>query len=446
MYLDAQLLSLYPNLTMGSYGRVGVGLSPTGEGNEGKPFNLSGQGSLGGRLEQYDYVDLMPALEFLPKIRGVTTTTVTYYARLSLYSDNGQFMGNVSTRSKLGLTIMFPENYIEASHILGSPWSVWAGSRYRRYEDVQIADYFYFDNHSAQGFGIIYKNSELDMFMPASTDSLGAIPYNYSVTVAGATNLAIRQRMVWVWEHKFHFKNDGMLKALVEFHHVAAASTNANVVYPSDNGWVAGLKYISPLRTIIPGSFNQISLRFGQGIANGGDNGNTFTWATYGPPDEYGKYTYANSITAVEHFLLNSSRNFSLNGYGVFTKSKGGSASTNMASYFTGAEMFNRKTDFAVGFRTIYYATNWLHLIGETHYALRKDGDNPNAEMLKFSFVPTLVPLGVRDPWSRPHIRLVFTVVHYNDYARDNHYSPYLMINKKTWGTYIGVKTEWWIL
>ena len=35
--------------------------------------------------------------------------------------------------------------------------------------------------------------------------------------------------------------------------------------------------------------------------------------------------TNAYSVTMVEHFLLNISKKFSVNGYGVFTKSKGGS-------------------------------------------------------------------------------------------------------------------------
>jgi maltoporin len=98
-----------------------------------------------------------------------------------------------------------------------------------------------------------------------------------------------------------------------------------------------------------------------------------------------------------------------------------------------------------VGFRSFYYVTKWLHLIEEVHYAVRKDGDNPEANMWKFTFAPTIAPLGQKDPWSRPHIRLVFTVAHYNDYARDHNYSPYLQVNQNSWGTYIGVKTEWWL-
>lgn len=445
MSIKAQVVITNSNFSLGTTGRIGVGLSPNGEGNMWKPLNLSGQGSLGGRMEQNDYVDLLPAIHFTPKIIGKDSTNVTFQVRLGMYSANGQFVGNVSSRSNNGLTFILPEAFVEATNILGSKWSAWAGSRFRRYDDIHISDYFYFDDHSAQGFGVKYKNTELTMLMPASTDSTGVYPYNYQVTVAGATNPAIRQRMVWIGEQSFHLQNNATIKLLGEFHYVSKTSAAASKNLPSDNGWVAGIKYNSPFKTVKPGSFNQISARYGAGIANGGDNGNTFTWATYGAPDDNRKYTNAYSFTMVEHFLLNLSNKFSINGYGVFTKSKGGSASTNTDEYFNGKQLYNRKTDFVVGVRNFFYVTNWFHLIQEIHYAVRKDGDNPEAGMWKFSLAPTLVPLGKRDPWSRPHIRLVGTVARYNDYARDHNYSPFLQINQKHWGTYVGVKTEWWL-
>ena len=441
----AQVVITNSNFSLGTTGRIGVGLSPNGEGNMWKPLNLSGQGSLGGRMEQNDYLDLLPAIHFMPKRIGKDSTNVTFQVRLGMYSANGQFVGNVSSRSNNGLTFILPEAFVEATNIMGSKWSAWAGSRFRRYDDIHISDYFYFDDHSAQGFGVKYKNTELTMLMPASTDSTGVYPYNYQVTVAGATNPAIRQRMVWVGEHSIHFQNNSVMKLLGEFHYVSKNSAAASKNFPSDNGWVAGIKYNSPFKTVKPGSFNQISARYGSGIANGGDNGNTFTWATYGAPDDAGKYTNAYSFTMVEHFLLNLSNKFSINGYGVFTKSKGGSSSTNTDEYFNGNQFYNRKTDFVVGLRNFYYVTNWFHLIQEVHYAVRKDGDNPEASMWKFSLAPTIVPLGQRDPWSRPHIRLVATLARYNDYARDHNYSPFLQINQKRWGSYIGVKTEWWL-
>ena len=441
----AQVVITNSNFSLGTTGRIGIGMSPNGEGNQWKPLNLSGQGSLAGRMEQNDYMDLLPAIHFTPKLDGKDSTNVTFQVRLGMYSANGQFMGNVSTRSPQGLTFILPETYIEARNILGSRWSAWAGVRFRRYDDIHICDYFYFDDHSAQGAGFSYKNTEFAIYMPSSSDSTGMYPYNYKVTVAGATNPAIRQRMVFVGEHSINFQNGDVLKLLGEFHHVAASSINASYAYPSDYGWVAGAKLNSPIKTYMPGSFNQFSVRYGAGIANGGDNGNTWTWATYGAPDANGKYTNAYSFTTVEHFLLNLTKKFSLNGYAVYTNSKGGAESSNKALFFNGTEMYNRKTDFVAGCRTLLYVTKWLNIINEVHYAVRKDGDNPEARMWKFSFAPTIVPLGKNDPWCRPHIRLVFSAAHYNDYARDNHYSPYLQINQKSWGTYIGIKTEWWL-
>ena len=342
----SQVVITNPNFSLGTTGRIGVGLSPNGEGNMWKPLNLSGQGSLGGRMEQTDYIDILPAIHFTPKIIDKDSTNVTFQIRLGMYSANGQFVGNVSSRSNGGLTFILPEAFVEARNIMGSKWSAWAGARFRRYDDIHISDYFYFDDHSAQGFGVSHKNTELTVLMPASADSTNVYPYNYEITVAGATNPAIRQRMVWIGEHSIHFKNERILKLLGEFHYVSSNSKEASKVYPADKGWVVGAKYNNPFKTKLPGSFNQFSARYGAGIANGGDNGNTFTWATYGAPDVDGKYKNAYSFTMVEHFLLNLSQKFSINGYGVYTKSKGGSASSNTDEYFNGNQLYNQKMDF----------------------------------------------------------------------------------------------------
>lgn len=444
-FLRAQIPAVNDYFLIGTSGRIGVGFSPNGEGNQWKPLNLSGQGSLGGRMEQVDYMDLSPMIHFTPIIEGKNATNVLFKAKIGMYSKNGQFIGNTDSRSEKGLTFFLPETYVEAQNIMGSSWSAWVGMRLRRYDDIHISDYFFFDDHSTAGAGVSYKNTEFSFFMPSSTDSTGVFPYNYEVTVAGATNPSIRQRMIWIGEHTFKFKNKHKLKLLGEFHHVGATSKNASKNYPSDNGWVLGAKYDIPINTFKPGSFNQFSIRYGAGIANGGDNGNTQTWATYGPPNEKGKYSSAYSLSIVEHFMLNLSNKVTVNGYGVFTKSKGGSNSRGVDTFFNGEQIYNHKRDIVVGARTFFYVNNWFHLLGEAHHARRKDGDNTEATMCKFSFAPTIVPLGKRDPWCRPHIRLVFTAARYNDYAKNNNYSSYLQINQKQWGMYIGIRTEWWL-
>ena len=64
----------------------------------------------------------------------------------------------------------------------------------------------------------------------------------------------------------------------------------------------------------------------------------------------------------------------------------------------------------------------------------------------KFGIYPTFVPTGERSVWARPHLRFDFSVARYNDYAKENLYSPYLSyVGPKQWGYYFGVKAEWWI-
>ena len=48
---------------------------------------------------------------------------------------------------------------MEARNIHGKELSIWVGARLYRGPDVHIADHFFFNDHSGQGFGIEYKKS-----------------------------------------------------------------------------------------------------------------------------------------------------------------------------------------------------------------------------------------------------------------------------------------------
>ena len=144
------------HFSFGSYGRVGAGFSPALEGNIGRSLNLNGMGSQGGRMEEADYVELVGALHFLPGTYNHDTTIINVQARLAFYSSNGQLIGNVSSSSYGGIAVAMPELYAEAVNIMGTPWSAWIGAKFFRGGDIHMADYFYFDDHSTQGFGISY--------------------------------------------------------------------------------------------------------------------------------------------------------------------------------------------------------------------------------------------------------------------------------------------------
>jgi maltoporin len=440
------------SFSFGSYGRVGAGLSPDLKGNIGRSLNLNGMGSVGGRMEEADYVELLSALHF--KAHGETDSTlINVQARMAMYSGKGQLIGNVSSSSAYGgITLALPELYAEALNIGGSKWSAWIGAKFFRGYDVHIADYYYFDDHSTQGLGVSYNKTTFAVLFPGAVDTSSSVPpYFYLNIVDGTPRPGLRGRTILVGEHIIDFdQGKQKIKLLAEYHHLADANledTATQYNYPAEGGWVAGMEHTINLNTSIKGSFNQAAIRYGYGIANGGDGGNTKTWLTYGGPDlTTKKYGNAYSIAFVDHVLLNLTPKYSLNGYGMFTRSRGGSDSLNKSPDFFGREIFNRKTEYAVGVRNFWYITKWFHLITELHYANRKDGSQPSATMTKFSIVPTLVPTGKADPWARPHLRLIYSVAMYNDFASQNLYSPYLSeIGQKKWGQYIGLRAEWWL-
>jgi maltoporin len=438
--------------SFGSYGRVGVGLSPNITGNVGRPFNLNGMGSIGGRMEEADYVELIAALHFKGPVKS-DTPLINVQARMAMYTSNWQLIGNVNSNSQYGgITVALPELYAEALHINGSKWSAWIGAKFFRGYDVHIADYFYFDDHSTQGLGVSYNKTTFSALFPGAVDTSSSVPPYFFVNIVdGTPRLGLRGRTMLVAEQLIPFDNyKQTVKLLAEYHHLADANLEDTATaynYPAAGGWVAGLEHTIVLNTFLPGSSNQAAIRYGHGIANGNDGGNSKTWLTYGAPD-LGTYKYnrAYSINLVDQILLNISSKYSLNAYGIFTKSHGASDSLNKAPDFFGRDIFNRKTEYALGLRNFWYIKPWFHLITELHYANRKDGDQPSASLIKFSFVPTIVPTAKADPWARPHLRLIYTICRYNDFAANHFYSPFLSETGPTkWGHYIGFRAEWWL-
>ncbi|HLO80861.1 MAG TPA: carbohydrate porin [Chitinophagaceae bacterium] len=441
-------VSTNKNFSIGSYGRAGIARS--NDALYPRSLNLNGMGSIGGRMEEVDYFELATALHFTPVSSNNDTTAISIQSRLALYTSQGQIIGNVTSKSFGGITAALPELFAEAKNILGSPWTVWVGARFFRGDDIHIIDHFYFDDHSSQGFGVKRKKTQFSIMFPAAVDTATTLPpYFYLNIVNGTPVLGLRNRSVYILEHEVPVK-DGYIKLIAEYQKLAKGTledTATSQNYPSDYGWVAGVKLRKNMNTKMPGSFYDLSIRYGAGIANGGDGGASRTFVTYGGPNlETQKFRDAYSLATTGSILWNVNKNYSVNAYGVFTRSRGASDSLNKTPDYLGKMLFNRKTDFAIGARATWYIKNWLHLLHELNFASRKDGSQDPAQMFKISIAPTVVPNGKRDVWSRPHFRLVYSVAKYNKFASDNLYSPYLaQTGSRSWGHYFGVKTEWWL-
>jgi len=438
--------------SLGSYGRAGIAYSLGAPNSEfPQSLNLNGMGSIGGRLEENDYFELITAMHLSPTIASKDTTKINIQARFAFYTTQGQLIGNVSNKSIGGITTALPELFAEANNIMGSDWSIWIGARLYRNDDIHIIDHFYFDDHSGQGVGIKHKNTQFSVIFAGSIDTTSTLPPNFYLNIVNGTpTLGLRNRYISTLEHSLITKK-GYVKLLGEFQRLPSGTTQDATTkynYPADFGYVFGAKYHTSLSTKLPGSFNAISARYGAGIANGGDGGSSKTFITYGGPNlRTNSFRNAYSLALTETFLLNLNKNYSLNGYALYTKSRGASDSLNTTTDYLGKQkLFNRKQDIAFGARGTWYIKNWLHLLHEFDMTWRKDGTQDFAQMTKFSIAPTLVPTSERSVWARPHIRFIYSIAHYNDFAANHLYSPYLtQSGVKSWGQYIGAKVEWWV-
>ncbi len=455
---QVQAQIMYQNVTnksisLGSYGRVGVDWSFENGGSIGRRLNLNNMGSIGGRLEEQDYLELAPAFHF--KAKPGDSTNIYAQVRFAMYSTSLTSFGNSTSNSLGGLEFAIPEMYVEARNIRGKDLSIWVGSRLYRGPDVHIADHFYFNDHSGQGFGVEFKNTRISTQFIASSDTSSTVPPFFYLNIkSGTPSAALRQRVILNFEQDFQLNTNNMLTLLGEYHRMADADSKNDVDtsdyklnFPADHGFVLGVRHSYDFNNYLPGSFNHFSVRYGTGIANGGDGGMSRTWLTYGAPDTLSlTFKGAYSMAIVNHLLINFSKRYTLNGYLILTSSKGAADSNNKSKTYFGKEVFNRKLDFTIGARNEHYITDYFHLLTEFHYSQRKDGTNPIASVTKFSIAPIFVPTGIRDTWARPHLRFVFSLARYNDYAKESLYSPFLQfVGERRWGYYFGVKAEWWI-
>ncbi len=437
----------------GSYGRMGVSWTTDNISTQGRRLNLNNMGSIGGRMEEQDYLELGMAFHMRPVALKADSTEINVQFRTSVFSRSVALFGNSNTESLGGLTIALPEAYAEARNVFTRGLNLWVGSRLYRGPDVHMADYFYFNDHSGQGAGIEYKRSRFHVNFVGSTDTTTTVPPYFFLNIkSGTQSLEIRNRLVYTLEQDIKLSPRSLLSLMGEFHRIGDPgrvidSTNVLLSFPGDFGWVLGVRHQTDLLlSLEPGSFNQLGIRYGSRIANGGDGGSARTWETFGAVDTTTfKFGNAYSWHIVDHFLLNFSRRFSLNGYFIYNQSKGAARSSDVSKTYLGREVFNRKEDLSIGLKGVFYLSDIFHWQTELHLSQRKDGTQDWYRMAKLSLVPTLAIRGERSVWSRPHFRFIYSLAWFNKLARDHLYSPYLdLAGPKEWGHFFGIRAEWW--
>lgn len=432
------------------YGRMGIGWVPTGQLAPGLSMNLGDRNSIGGRLEDGDYLEPGMRLHLL-KGDNDRATRIDIVTSFEMFSLDGSIVSDLANRDAVNKIKFFPEQaYVEAYNVLTEGLTLWAGSRLYRAADVHIANYFYFNNLPSTGVGARYAGLDVAILQitsgsPFYRASLGSAP------IAADAPTVQRPRTVGVAQYKLLFgPRESFVQALGEIHFVPKAKNaitdETTPTDPFDYGWVAGLKLHLDLDG---GDFNDTSVRYGTRIANGGFSGRT-TFDTFGASAQDGTYKGAYGVEAVDHFLVNFGQIFAVNGYAVLGYSQGARDYTPMAPNPPDPTMpFVIAPDtgfsFGAGARPTLYVTDQFHLSVEGTFQARKDEGRDLGTAVKLSAIPTIVPSGKRSVWTRPALRLIYTACIYNQAAVDQRMSPYLQtVGPKNFGQYIGLATEWW--
>lgn len=429
---------------LGMYGRMGVAWNPqNGRYIHGKYMNLLGN-AIGGRLEEGDYLEPNLKLHIVkPTADDNTKPWFQVVLTPALFSNNGSFLGAFSNNFSAQLRMELFQAYLEAGNVLVPDLTLWAGQRFYRGSDVHIADYYFFNNLNAQGFGAKYKAWDFAVLLQTSGDSGQYSAELDDLDPTTPDPKFQRQRTVFVGQYVLPVMEKHSVHFLGEFHLLPAnrAQIGGEPIAPSDVGYVAGIKNRLDLGN---GSFNELAVRYGGGIANGAFGGAS-TWNTFGRADDDGRYRGALSLELVDHLLYNVNPLFAVNAYGILQMSQGASGQST-----------DKATNFALGARSFLYLHDQFHLIKEVNYQAVMPGLPEGVETpplpyaVKFSLVPTLVPTGERSVWARPHLRLIYTLAYYSEGARNaarsgRIVSPYMQdFGPRTYGHYLGARAEWW--
>jgi len=429
------------------YGRMGMGWAPTGQLAAGAYMNLGDRKAIGGRLEEGDYLEPGVRIHLLRGDRP-EDTKVDFVMDFELWSNGGAILSDLANDWKL-LTIVPEQAYIQAHnlfHVQGL--DLWLGARLYRKNDIHIADYFYFNSLPSQGLGVLYKNLDMALLVQTGSSPFFQADLNQG-SPAKAPDVVQRLRTMLVAQYKVPFgRRSNYVQALTEFHLVPKSQNAVQKaplhVNPTDWGFVVGAKLHLDFGNDM---FNDTSLRYGSRIANGAASGRS-TFDTFGEAAMDGTYNGAYGIEAVDHFMWNVGKIFSLNGYATLHYDQGARdfAPKPPADDPTAPPTPDTRLDFAIGVRPVVYLTNQFHLMAEATYQGRKDQGLDMGTALKLSLAPTIVPSGGKgDFWARPHIRFIYTFGYYNQAAVDQLMSPYLKtVGPTQYAHFLGARAEWW--
>jgi hypothetical protein len=425
----------------GSYGRIGI--ASDGRGGTGREANIVAHGT---RIDEDPYAELELRREdtFVDAIKSKIVFT------LALFPPFFHFTGDETQ------ALAVRNLYAQATY--GS-WTLWAGSRMYRGDDIYVLDWWPLDNQNTIGGGVGVK------LPPETGDTTVAAhvgmnrldnPYQYetvpSTTPFGLGETSVlqldRPRIIETLKltHLFrnsptrrYFGDDAQGFKLILYGEVQEISagvfknvtTDIETAYPADSGWMVGseLAYWTGQRD----TFVQLFLRYAHGLA------------AYDPLAV--PTTFANNNTTGDaHETLvalggNWERGMLGLLYGGYLRFfRDGDPSPTTTQKFDEGTLVLRPE--------LFFGQHWGLALEGSFQAKRfaildPETDQPLvASEWRGGVMPFFSPSG-RGSYKRPQFRLIYAITSRNNAAREL-YPPGDVFSQRSIEHYIGLGVEWW--
>jgi maltoporin len=404
---------------------------------QGQRLNLDGMGSIGGRHQEADWLELGTEMDLNRIMKWDIEPKIKLYTLFSMFPTKGAYMHQ-------GAGVGIQELYIQVDDsLINHAFQFWAGIRYYRTDNIEACDYFNFNNLSGPTIGIKIKRTQFAILSDAPFQNNNGSQYGTTIT-------PFRGRTIFALQHQLLIGKRHKIDLLGEFHYGGwdvRDSTDKKITSGEDWGTVLGLRHHYQ---ITPTLLNRISIRRGWRIANGpkDDNWSSRTFVSVGNPNEQDNFDGANAWHFTNNMQFSGSNLFNFEAYVIYRKAQGADGALDFE------RVSNYKEDFTVGSRVTWFIADKFHFITEGSYQTKKYTGytskrrvltaNGDASVTHLAIGPMYVPTGKRNMFTRPTFRLIYAMGFYNGYAKEQRLSDYLTYVDGDVGHYLGVKTEFW--
>lgn len=417
----------------GSYGRI-VAASDL-EGRAGRQNILTAWGPRVDESDTYAEIELRREDHFAGMHTQIVAT-VAYGGPLFHY--DGEFDERIAIRNL----------FAEVRDLLTPGFSLWAGSRMWRGDDVYLFNMWPLDNLNLIGGGFSYALEDIgelrvaaglaqpndpfqrqEVLVPART---GFSPE--SVVFLDRPRLVVAGRLTW-WP--FGRRERTGMKAILygESHYLPSGDRRDEEGFtenlPDDIGWVVGAQvggYISDLRT-----FANLFVRYGAGLG---------AYDPLGVPFREGSVIQTGRA---REFRVALSANWEVDMFGLQVGA--------YYRYFRDADpnVFGRGalSEGAINLRPMLWFGRFVGVAVDLSYSgmaassINETTGSPEAgNLFKLGIVPFVSPFG-RGTYTRPHIRLIYTLTARDDGAR----ALYPVLDPRSANNvehFLGIGVEWW--